>query len=70
MEVLGGSASREFVVTMEAPKADIDRWLESSPGIQDAEVEGSTYKIKPKDAQFAEVVRVADDRVRVRTYWS
>jgi hypothetical protein len=72
----GNMFTRGFRVSFSAPKEDIARWAEESPGIKDTEPnkEGSLrkYVIKPGGgAVYAEVV-IDDATDQVRTYvaWS
>ena len=76
VDAKGSAFTREFVVTFDAPAAEIERWIAASPGPASATrtTAGSvtTYAITPGGgAQFAEVKvdRVAN-RVVIRTYWS
>ncbi len=68
--------TREFVISFEAPREDIEAWLASSKGTRDATVEvehGSrVYQIQPGGgAQFAEVrVDESGMKVTIRVYWS
>ncbi len=74
VETAGNAASRQFIVTFKTDQATLESWLQASPGISDAELEEKggvrIYKIKPADAQFAEVRTYPDYRVRIETYWS
>jgi len=74
----GGSPfTRTFVVTFTAPIADIEKWLQDSPGTRDEARELQSpeqhhFEISPGGgAGFAEMnVEFKTGRVYVRTYWS
>lgn len=76
VDVKGSMFTREFVITFDAPAADIKRWIAASPGPSSATITVAgaitTYAITPGGgAQFAEVKVDAElNRVVVRTYWS
>lgn len=76
VDVKGSSFAREFVITFDAPPADIQQWIAASPGPSSAtqSTAGSitSYAIKPGGgAQFAEVkVDSSKHRVVIHTYWS
>jgi hypothetical protein len=78
VDVKGTMFTRTFVITFDAPQADIDDWLARSPGIQDAErsrvdddAKADRYVITPHEAQYAEViVNPLTHHVRIRAYWS
>src|SRR5690349_24690883 len=61
VRIRGNMFARIITITFEAPQADIDQWLQSSPGIRDAErtllANGvERYVIKPFEAVEAEVL--------------
>lgn len=66
----------EFVVEFRAPLADIEKWLQESPGttsVAPTVLDGvRRYPINPGGgAQFAELeVNEKTGHVRIRTYWS
>jgi len=72
----GNIFTRGFRVSFSAPKEDIARWAEESPGLTETqpEKEGSQrkYEIKPGGgAQHAEVViDDSTDKVQVYVFWS
>lgn len=72
----GNMFTRSFRVSFSAPKEDIARWAEESPGIRETQPkkEGSErkYVIKPGGgAVYAEVViDDATDQVRIYVAWS
>ena len=73
----GSSFSREFRCSFDAPAAEIETWLERSPGISDAETSSPSphirhFKIRPGGgAQHAEVtVDDARHQVSIYVYWS
>ena len=76
VEITGGVFSRGFVVTFDAPLADINNWIDKSPGSSNVTPENTngtrTYSIEAGGgAQFAEI-QVDDEKqtVTIRTYWS
>ena len=77
IETRGSMFTREFIVTFEAPAADVCEWLEKSEGTRAATAarmdDGwNRYSIKPGGgAQFAEVKISSDGiKVRIHVYWS
>ena len=72
----GNIFTRGFRVSFSAPKEDIARWAEESPGLRETQpkIEGSQrkYEIKPGGgAQHAEVViDDSTDKVEVYVFWS
>lgn len=76
-EITGSAFTREFIITFEAPKQDIETWLKMSPGTKNIvpikEAGGILrYQIKPGGgAEFAEII-VSRERtkVRINTYWN
>ena len=73
---LGGPFSREFLVSFNAPIADIDKWIADSPGtaLTPPSISGKTrtFTVSPGGgAQFAEVeVDEREQKVTIRAYWS
>jgi hypothetical protein len=77
LETTGSLFSREFAVEFDAPKADVQKWLSSSPGTSEStplhQADGSLrFEIKPGGgAQFASIIVSRDGtHVRIRAYWS
>ena len=76
VEKLGSSFTREFRVKFTAPKNDIRKWLNNSPGTSAATPKKNgdieKYLINPADgAQFAEVVyNTETNEIYIRVYWS
>lgn len=76
VDITGSMFTRGFVVTFDAPIADVDNWLAKSPGtsaIAPTIINGiRKYEIQPGGgAQFAEIEVDENKRsVRIRTYWS
>lgn len=73
----GGPFTRAFRSSFRLPKADLDKWIQASPGFSDAEkVEGNgsgdKYVIKPGGgAQYAEVtIDRGNGFVEIYVYWS
>ncbi|EDY18645.1 hypothetical protein CfE428DRAFT_3682 [Chthoniobacter flavus Ellin428] len=73
----GGPFTRAFRVTFTAPPADIERWLQQSPGTLDVHATSPStgirhFQIEPGEgAEWAEVT--VDDtkhRVDIYVYWS
>jgi hypothetical protein len=72
----GNMFTRSFRISFSAPKEDVARWMEESPGLRDTEPKKEAsqrkYVIKPGGgAVYAEVV-IDDATDQVRTYvaWS
>ncbi len=76
VEKLGSSFTREFRVKFTAPKNDIRKWLNNSPGtstvIPEKNGDIEKYPIKPAGgAQFAEIVyNTKTNEIYIRVYWS
>ena len=73
----GGNAfTRSFQTSFRAPTADIERWLQASPGIREATAEvkanGRRYEIRPGGGAAGAQVEVNDARheVSIYVYWS
>ncbi len=73
----GNSFTREFSIEFSGPRKEIEKWLQASPGIMDAERtvladRSIRYRIKPGGgAQFAELILSAQKtRVFIHVYWS
>jgi len=72
----GGAFSREFVIYFSAPPADIQRWLDESPGSKNVtpEINGGVrrYRIAPGGGAQSVVITVDENEqsVEIRTYWS
>ena len=76
LENLGSSFTREFVVTFKLPTADLERWLEESPGtkgvVPTLKNGVRKYSIKPGGgSQHAELeFNESEETVRINVYWS
>jgi len=73
----GSAFTRGFRASFNAPAADIEDWLQRSPGAREAILTTPSpgirhFKIKPGDgAEFAEVkVDDTQNRVFIHVYWS
>ena len=68
--VAGGNAlTRSFRASLRAPAADIERWLQASPGAREATVEATAnvrhYEIKPGGGAARATVDVSEARHEV-----
>lgn len=76
VEIKGNMFTREFVIQFDAPPADIETWLNESPGTQNVRptMEGGVrkYSIEPGGgAQHAELeLDETNGHVLINTYWS
>lgn len=77
VETAGGAFTREFFVEITCEKEALQKWLNNSPGLQDARVTEKTtnsnvYSITPGGgASFAEVeIDWNTSTVKLRAYWS
>ncbi len=77
VQVEGSAFTRGFRVEFVAPAAEVTRWLDDSPGLREARVEGRPprYLITPGGgAQHAEVTVHPESggtvRVEIYVYWS
>ena len=76
VEIQGGMFTRGFNVQFDAPLADIEKWLNKSPGTSSVtpSIDGSirNYDIEPGGgAQHAELgLDESTGRVTINTYWS
>ncbi len=77
VKVEGSPFTRGFRVSFVAPPADIERWLQSSPGTSEAKLTTPSAGIRHYDispgggAQYAEVTFDADtNRVSIYSFWS
>ena len=72
----GNMFTREFTVEFDAPLADIDKWLNESPGTKNVTPSKvgnvRTYDIEPGGgAQHAELeLNEKTGHVKINTYWS
>ncbi len=72
----GNAVARSFRAGFRAPAAEIERWLQASPGIREATVEVKAgrrhYEIRPGGGAAGAEVDVDDARheVSVYVYWS
>jgi hypothetical protein len=76
IDARGSRFTRQFTITFRADPDEIDQWLQSSPGIDNANREAAgpivTYLIEPGDgAQFAQVrYDTTTHVIEILTYWS
>ncbi|MGB7324123.1 MAG: hypothetical protein WBD31_04580 [Rubripirellula sp.] len=76
VETRGGPFTREFIIRFNAPSADLNSWLEKSPGTSNLEPvvnkRTRTYTIEPGSGAMHAEVTVDDDMnsVVIHTYWS
>lgn len=74
--LVGGSAfTREFEISFQLERHDLQRWISDSPGLRDASIATNgrvaAYRIEPKDAQSCLVkTDESSGKVWIKAYWS
>lgn len=77
IEIRGTTFSREFIITFNGTKEQIEEWVKTETVLKDIKTEdlgNLTYRyvLKPQNgAQWAEIkIDLIQNKVTIRTYWS